>query len=337
MRRFKDDNSTKIVTAADFRAFVTGVGKAISNFTQWPARTFNTGRGSFLQNKPLGETPLKSDPSTLVPVVPSDITKYWQLIDEALKGAKQADDILAGANQLKAAGGGVALGLMNAVVKMPFLNKDSVFILAGFLSGGQILSAILQVAKRNRRAKFYAAGGGKIYDMIKNIYEQKYTVVSYDRIPAARDHYDKTKIHPAEWLKAGEEEFSLKEIYDIMAQNPVGPNEGKGAFGSQSKMYTFKDQQDVENINEMLYRFGKDEDIDTFISKMSPYLGPVALYYVWSSNRVGGDWRQQQQADAKNSGTSKSSGTSNSSVVSPTEQERINAIERMKSGTGKNN
>jgi len=332
MRRFKDDNSTKIVTAADFRAFVnkiTGFGKAIKNVTQWPVREFNARRGNFLQNKPLGETALKSDPNTLVPVVPSDITKYWQLIDDALKGAKQADDILAGANQLKAFGGGVALGLMNAVVKMPFLNKDSVFILAGFLSGGQILSAMLQVAKRNRRAKFYAAGGGKIYDMIKNIYEQKYTVVSYDRIPAARDQYG--TIHPAEWVKAGEEPFSLKEIYDIMANNPGGPSEGKGAFGSQSKMYTFKNQQDVENINEMLYRFGKDEDIDTFISKMSPYLGPAALYYLWSSNRVGGDWRQKQEKDAEKSGTSKSS------VVSPTNQQRIDALERMKSGTGKNN
>lgn len=334
MRRFKDDNSTKIVTAADFRAFVnkiTGVGKAIRNYTQWPARTFNAGRGSFLQNKPLGETPLKSDPNTLVPVVPSDITKYWQLIDEALKGAKQADDILAGTNQLKAAGGGAALGLMNAVVKMPFLNKDSVFILAGFLSGGQILSVILQWAKRKSRAEFYAAGGGKIYDMIKNIYEQKYTVVSYDRIPASRDQYDPKIIHPAEWHKAGEEQLTLKKIYEIMASNPEGPNEGEGAFGSQSKLYTFKNQQDVENINEMLYRFGKDEDIDTFISKWSPYLGPAALYYVWSSNRVGGDWRQQQQIDAEKSGTSKSS------VVSPTKQQQTDAIERMKSGTGKNN
>jgi hypothetical protein len=274
---------------------------------------------------------LKSDPSTSVPVVPSDITKYWQLIDEALKGAKQADDILAGTNQLKAFGGGAALSLMNAVVKMPFLNKDSVFILAGFLSGGQILSAMLQWAKRKERAKFYAAGGGKIYDMIKNIYEQKYTVVSYDLIPAARDQYDPTKIYKAQWNKSGEEDMTLKEIYDIMVSNPGGPNQGKGAFGSQSKMYTFKNQQDVENINEMLYRFGKDEDIDTFISKMSPYLGPAALYYLWSSNRVGGDWRQQQQADAKNSGTSKSS------VVSPTEQQKIDALERMKSGTGKNN
>jgi hypothetical protein len=334
MRRFKDDNSTKIVTAADWRAFVnkiTGIGKAIKNVTQWPARTFNTGRGNLLQNKPLGETTLKSDPTTLVPVVPSDITKYWQLIDEALKGAKQADDILAGANQLKAFKGGAALGLMNAVVKIPFLNKDSVFILAGFLSGGQILSFMLQAAKRKSRAGFYAAGGGKIYDMIKNIYEQKYTVVSYDRIPAARDQYDPAVIHEAQLRKTGEEQLTLKKIYEIMASNPEGPNEGEGAFGSQSKMYTFKNQQDVENINEMLYRFGKDEDIDTFISKWSPYLGPAALYYMWSSNRVGGDWRQQRQNDAKKSGTSKST------VVSPTKQQQNNAIERMKSGTGKNN
>jgi hypothetical protein len=254
MKRFKDDNSTKIVTAqlGWLRSWINKV------------RSLKT-PASLGQSEITGMSPAKA------PKIPN-LVDDWKNVNNIMKGKPQSDEIEAMAKVKLYGGAGVAVFIGDSLVKLPFLKMTGLNYLGAFLTVGQAIAGIIIAAKPHQRALFMQAGGG-IYDKIKNIYETQYTLKKFEKvkIPAATGIPEKFN-----YLPAGDESLTLDEITNLLIESKKIGRVSDSSFEINGFLYHFKNQSDVDEINHMLKQLIKDDKTDeSFTKKLAP-LGVAA-------------------------------------------------------------
>ena len=271
MRRFKDDNSTKIVTAQ----------------LGWIRRWINDLR-TLKTPASLGESEIKGlSPPVKAPKIPN-LVDDWKNVNNIMKGKPQSDEIEAMAKVKLYGGAGVAVFIGDSLVKLP-LKMTGLNYLGTFLTVGQVIAGIIIAAKPHQRALFMQAGGG-IYDKIKNIYETQYTLKKFQKVkmPAATGIPEKFN-----YLPVDDESLTLDAITNLLIESKKINKVSDSSFEINDFLYYFKNQSDVDEINHMLKQLIKDDKTDeSFTKKLAP-LGVAAsvlgsFYYKYIS-----DYRRQ--------------------------------------------
>jgi hypothetical protein len=267
MKRFKDNNSQKIVTA-QVRAWINRVR-------------------SIKPPASLGTVPIRGMGTVDVPKVPP-IAENWEEISKIMAGVKQADELQAIQNAKVGLAASPAIFLVNTFTKMPGLAKTSLHYLAIQLAAGELLALAIANLKPGQRALYMKAGGG-IYDKISKIFETKYPISVYELKKNTSSFGSATP----QYVFEHDELMTLKQIAAYLKNSPQPHPKGEGVWTSDKYLFHFKNQDDVDEINHMIEQILKDERQDKNLSKWLPVLGPAATGAVSLAYKSGSDWRKK--------------------------------------------
>ena len=270
MKRFKDDNSTKIVTAQ----------------LGWLRRWINDLR-TLKTPASLGESEI-TDLGVKAPKIPN-LVDDWDNVNKIMKGKPQADEIEGWKKAGLFGGTGLVLWIGEALGKLPIGKMTGLNYLAMNLAISQGISAFVLAAKPLVRAQFMKAGGG-IYDKIKNIFETKYTLKKYkiEKIPATSFKQAKIQYNPVP-----DESLTLDQITKLLIKAKDNLKLYDSHFEYGDFLLHFRNQSDVDEINHMLLQLIKDDKSDEKLTKSLAPLGVVAVFSAAVLYKNLSDYRSQ--------------------------------------------
>jgi hypothetical protein len=200
------------------------------------------------------------------PKIPKNIPDNYKDAMNIIKGKKQKDEQDIIAKSKWGIGIGAVSFLANNFTKLP-LSSSAMQYLSINLMAGQILSQVLLNLKPYIRMKL-TLKSKKTLDNLKKIEDMEYDINVYDLVASGGT------VRMSQ-LPSDTKPMKLEDIADSIQK---GQLHGSDAWRSGDNFFTFANQKDVDNINQMFKTNLSANERDALVSEAMPWIaGGVTL------------------------------------------------------------
>jgi hypothetical protein len=224
------------------------------------------------------------------PLIPDKIPDHYKDAIDIITGKKQKDEMDSILKSKWGFGIGAAALLANNITKLP-LSSSAMQYLSINLMAGQVLSGAITSIKPWMRAKL-TLRSKKTLDNLKKIETMEYDINVYDIVASSGNVTMST-------VPSGTVKMTLKKIAESI-QN--GKLYGNDAWRSGDEFFTFANQKDVDNINQMFKTNMSANDRDVLMSEAMPFIAGGATLVVQLAYIHGAQSAIEKRAKDKTTG-----------------------------------